>query len=144
MIRQASKYDKKQIIQMMIEFKNESKIKAYENINNFIYWNKLLDSILAGQGVIFIDDNIGLIMGIITPSIWCDKTLCLHELAWYVKPEYRYKSVGYKLFKKYIECANELKSMGRIKLFTMAKLHNSPDIDYSKFGFTKIDESWMA
>jgi N-acetylglutamate synthase-like GNAT family acetyltransferase len=144
MIRQASKYDKKQIIQMMIEFKNESNLKAYENINNFIYWNKLLDSILAGQGVIFIDDNIGLIMGIITPSIWCDKTLCLHELAWYVKPEYRYKSVGYKLFKKYIECANELKSMGRIKLFTMAKLHNSPDIDYSKFGFTKIDESWMA
>jgi hypothetical protein len=26
----------------------------------------------------------------------------------------------------------------------MAKLHNSPNIDYSRFGFTKIDESWMA
>jgi len=144
MIRPATKYDKDQIIQMMLQFKNESQIQAYKNINNLLYWNKLLDNILAGQGIIFIEDNVGLIMGIITPSIWCDKTLCLHELAWYVKPEHRYKSVGYKLFKKYTERAKELKSLGRIQMFTMAKLHNSPNIDYSRFGFTKIDESWMA
>lgn len=144
MIRQATKYDKNQIIQMMLEFKEESKIQAYKDINNLLYWNKLLDNILAGQGVIFIEDNIGLIMGIVAPSIWCDKTFCLHELAWYVRPQYRYKTIGYKLFKKYIDCANELKSLGRIKLFTIAKLHNSPDIDYSRFGFTKTDENWMA
>jgi len=144
MIRQATKYDKNQIIQMMLEFKEESKIQAYTDINNLLYWNKLLDSILAGQGVIFIEDNVGLIMGIITPSVWCDKTLCLHELAWYVKPLYRYKTVGYKLFKKYIEHARELKNLRRIKMFTMAKLHNSPNIDYSRFGFTKTDENWIA
>ena len=42
MIRQATKYDKNQIIQMMLEFKEESKIQAYTDINNLLYWNKLL------------------------------------------------------------------------------------------------------
>jgi N-acetylglutamate synthase-like GNAT family acetyltransferase len=144
MIRQATKYDKDQIIQMMLEFKKESKIEVISDINNLTYWNKLLDNIILGQGVIFIEDNVGLLMSVIAPYIWCDKTLCLHEIAWYVRPEHRYKSVGHKLLKKYINYGNELKSLGRIKLFTISKLYNSPNIDYSKFGFTLIDENWMA
>ena len=38
MIRQATKYDKNQIIQMMLEFKEESKIQAYKDINNLLYF----------------------------------------------------------------------------------------------------------
>jgi N-acetylglutamate synthase-like GNAT family acetyltransferase len=143
MIRQATKQDKKQIIELMQLFRAESGIKQYKNLDNEIYWNKLLDTILAGAGIIFIEDGVGLIMAIITPTIWCDKTLYMQELAWYVKPEQRNTSIGYRLLKKYVEYGNKLKNEGRISMFAIAKMVTSPDIKYGKFGFTKLDENWI-
>jgi N-acetylglutamate synthase-like GNAT family acetyltransferase len=143
MIRQATRQDKKQIIELMQLFRAESDIKQYKNLDNEIYWNKLLDTILAGAGIIFIEDGVGLIMAIITPTIWCNKTLYMQELAWYVKPEQRNTSIGYRLLKKYVEYGNKLKDEGRISMFAIAKMVTSPDIKYGKFGFTKLDENWI-
>ena len=143
MIRQATKQDKKQIIELMKLFRAESNIKQYQELDNEPYWNRLLDTILAGAGVIFIEDNVGLIMALITPTIWCDKTLYMQELAWYVKPEQRNTTVGYRLLKKYVEYGNKLKEEGRIAMFAIAKMVTSPDIKYGKFGFTKLDENWI-
>jgi N-acetylglutamate synthase-like GNAT family acetyltransferase len=143
MIRKATRQDKAQIIEMMKLFRAESNIKQYQGLDNEPYWNRMLDTILAGAGVVFIEDEVGLIMAIITPTIWCDKTLYMQELAWYVKPEQRNTSIGYRLLKKYIEYGNELKSEGRIAMFAIAKMITSPDIKYGKFGFTKLDENWI-
>ena len=143
MIRQATKYDKIQIIEMMKLFRAESHIEQYRDLDNVEYWNRLLDSILAGQGIIYIEDNVGLIIGLIVPTIWCDKTLALHELAWYVKPEFRNTTTGYRLLKAYIEYGKKLKQQNRIKMFTITKMVTSPDIKYDKFGFTKLDENWI-
>jgi N-acetylglutamate synthase-like GNAT family acetyltransferase len=143
MIRVATKYDKTQIIELMKRFRSESKIEEFRELNNEEYWNRLLDTILAGSGIIYIEDGKGLIMGLITPSIWCDKTLTLQELAWYVLPKYRNTSIGYKLFLKYIEFGKQIKKEGRIKFFAMGKLSTSPNLKYEKYGFKKIDENWM-
>ena len=143
MIRQATRHDKKQIIEMMKLFRAESNIQQYQNLDNEPYWNRLLDTILAGAGIIFIEDDVGLIMALISPSIWCDKTLYMQELAWYVKPAQRNTSTGYRLLKKYIEHGKELKEQGRISMFAIAKMVTSPDIKYEKFGFAKLDENWI-
>lgn len=143
MIRQATKYDKTQVIQMMQLFRAESNIEQYKDLDNVEYWNRLLDSILSGQGVIYIEEDVGLIMGVVMPTIWCDKTLVLNELAWYVKPEHRNTTVGYRLLKAYVEYGKELKRSGRIKMFTIAKMVTSPDIKYGRFGFSKLDEIWI-
>lgn len=143
MIRQATKQDKSQIIELMKLFRAESNIKQYQNLDNEPYWNKLLDTILAGAGIIYIEDGVGLIMAIIVPTVWCDKTLYMQELAWYVKPEHRNTSVGYRLLKKYVDYGKELKAQGRIAMFAIAKMVTSPDIKYGKFGFTKLDENWI-
>jgi hypothetical protein len=143
MIRQATRQDKEQIIKLMKLFRAESNIKQYQGLDNEPYWNKMLDTILAGAGVIFIEDGVGLIMAIITPTIWCDKTLYMQELAWYVIPEKRNTSIGYRLLKKYVEYGNKLKEEGRIAMFAIAKMVTSPDIKYGKFGFTKLDENWI-
>ena len=143
MIRQATKHDKKQIIELMKLFRAESNIKQYQNLDNELYWNRLLDTILAGAGIIFIEDGVGLIMALITPSVWCDKTLYMQELAWYVTPAQRNTSVGYRLLKKYIDYGKELKAQGRISMFAIAKMVTSPDIKYEKFGFSKLDENWI-
>jgi len=142
-MRQATKFDKQAIIDLMIEFKNESNITALKDIHNPEYWDKLLDTILIGAGIVYIEPNKGLIMGIIAPSLWCNKTLQLSEMAWYVKPEFRNGSLGYRLLKQYVDYGNQLKASGRIKFFTMTKMPTSPDIKYNKFGFTKLDENWI-
>ena len=143
MIRQATKYDKIQLQEMIRMFRDESPIQQYKDIDNPEYFNSLVDSIIAGRGVIFIEDNVGFIMGLISPVIWCDKTLAMYELAWYVKPEYRMGIVGVRLLKSYLDYAKQLKEEGRIKLFTITKMVTSPDFDYSKLGFKKIEENWM-
>jgi len=142
-IRQATKYDRIQLQEMIKMFRDESPIEQYKDIDNPDYFNSLVDSIIAGRGVIFIEDNIGFIMGIISPIVWCDKTYAMYELAWYVKPQYRMGMVGVRLLKAYIDYAKQLKEQGRIKLFTITKMISSPDFDYSKLGFQKIEENWM-
>ena len=143
MIRQATKYDRIQLQEMVRMFRDESPIEQYKDIDNPDYFNSLIDSIIAGRGVIFLEDNVGFIMGIISPVVWCDKTYAMYELAWYVKPQYRMGIVGVRLLKEYINYAKQLKEQGRIKLFTITKMVSSPDFDYSKLGFKKIEENWM-
>jgi hypothetical protein len=143
MIRKATKYDKTQIIEMMQLFRAESHIEQYKDLDNVEYWNRLLDNIFAGQGIIYIEDGIGLIMGVVMPTIWCDKTLVLNELAWYVKPEHRNTTVGYRLLKAYVDYGKQLKQESRIKMFTIAKMVTSPDLKYGRFGFSKLDEIWI-
>jgi N-acetylglutamate synthase-like GNAT family acetyltransferase len=142
-IRQATKYDRIQLQEMVRMFRDESPIQQYKDIDNPDYFSSLVDSIIAGRGVIFIEDNVGFIMGIISPVVWCDKTYAMYELAWYVKPQYRMGMVGVRLLKAYIDYAKQLKEQGRIKLFTITKMISSPDFDYSKLGFQKIEENWM-
>lgn len=143
MIRQATKYDKIQIIEMMQLFRAEANIEQYKHLDNLVYWNKLLDNILAGQGVIFLEEGKGLIMALIAHTAWCDRTFQMYELAWYVKPEYRNTTIGYRLLKEYIDYGKQLKEQGRIKLFSIAKMVSSPNIKYEKFGFNKLDETWI-
>lgn len=143
MIRQANKYDKIEIIEMMKAFRQEADMPELLDIDNEEYWNQLLDNIFAGQGVVFLEEGKGLIMALITPTIWCNKTYAMHELAWYVKPEQRNTTIGYRLFISFLNYAKKLKEEGRIKYFTMTKLDVSPNLKYEKYGFRKKDENWI-
>ena len=142
-MRQATRYDKTAIIELMQEFRKEAAINEYANLDNEPYWHRLLDTILAGAGVVFIEDGKGLLLALITHTVWCDKTFYMQELAWYVKPECRHTTLGYKLLKQYVSYGNELKENKRIKFFCIAKLPSSPDIKYDRFGFRKLDDNWI-
>ena len=142
MIRQITKYDKTSIVQMIQQFGKECPIEHYNNLEES-HIVKLLNNILAGMGIGYIEENKGLILGIIVPTTWNPNVLMLHELAWYVKPEFRNTPIGYRLLKKYIEYGNELKDSGRIKMFLMGRFDSSPNIKYEKFGFKKLEESWV-
>lgn len=143
MIRLANKHDTTEIIEMMQAFRKESQINQFKDLDNEEYWHELLASIFAGRGFVYIEEGKGLIIGLIVPSLWCNKTYALHELAWYVKPEQRNTTIGARLFHLFMGEAKKMKQEGRIKYFVMSKLSNSPDIKYDKYGFTKLDENWI-
>lgn len=143
MIREATKYDTTQIIEMLKEFRKESAIPQFQNLDNETTVQNLVVSVIVGRGRIFLDDDKGLLIGLITPSVWCNRTYILHELAWYVRPQYRHTKLGYRLLKAYIDYGRRLKDEGRISYFTISKMDSSPNIDYGRFGFNRIEENWI-
>jgi hypothetical protein len=143
MIRQATKYDKTEIILMMKQFRLEADFPELLKVDNEEHWNTMLDGIFAGQGVVFLDEGKGLLMAIVLPTIWCNKTFALHELAWYVCPEERNTTIGFRLFAAYLAYGKQLKEQGRITYFTITKLDTSPNFKYEKYGFRKKDENWI-
>lgn len=143
MIRQATKYDKTQIIEMLREFRKEADLSNLACFYNEDYVATILDNIVSGQGAIFLEDGKGLLMSIVLPTIWDNKTFALHELAWFVRPEYRNTTIGFRLFANYIAYGKQLKENGRIAYFTMTKLDTSPNLKYEKYGFRKKDENWI-
>lgn len=142
MIRQANKYDKTEVIQMMKEFYKELKFETEIGLDNDEYYYQLVDVMLAGRGVIFIAEGKGLLLALINQTIFDPKTLIMNCLAWVVKPEYRNKTVSYRLLKAYIDYAEQLKKDGRIKYYTLGKTTKTPDINYTKLGFRKTEETW--
>lgn len=142
MIRQANKYDKTQVIEMMKEFYLQTDFDTKIDLDNNDYQEQLFNQIVVGRGVIFIEENIGLLVAIINASIFDPKTLTMNCLAWAVKPEHRNKSVGHDLIKAYIDYAEQLKDQGRIKYYTIGKTPKTPNINYEKLGFRKTDETW--
>lgn len=144
MIRQANKYDKDTIKELLRQFRDEAPIQEFKQFENVQWIDSLIDCILAGSGIIYIDDQKrGMIIGLITPVIWDNTTFQMNELAWYVKPQSRHTTIGYRLLKSYIAHGEQLQKAGRIKTFTLAKLTNSPNIKYEKYGFRKLDEIWV-
>jgi len=143
MIRRATRYDKTELADMMRAFRDESPIAQIYGDVDERYFASMLDGIFAGQGAVFFEQGKGFLMCAVLPSVWSPEILALHELAWYVRPDYRKGTTGYRLFQAYIEYGNELKKNGRIKYYTMTKLDVSPALDYSKYGFRKKDENWI-
>lgn len=143
MIRQATKYDKTEIIKLMKLFREESPVKEFYLDDDEQYWEAFLDNILVGAGAVFLEEGKGLLLCAVLPSVWSSKVLALHELAWYVVKEHRGGTTGYKLFKAYLEYAKTMKESGRVKYFTVSKMVSSPNIDYARFGFRKVDENWI-
>lgn len=142
MIRQATKYDKKLVIELMKQFYYETNFDTEIDLNNIEYQEKMFDTIVAGHGVIFIAENMGLLVAVINGSAFDPKTLILNCLAWAVRKQNQNQLIGKQLLDSYIQYAEELKKQGRIKYYTINKTPKTPNIDYSKFGFCKIDEVW--
>lgn len=146
-IRLANKFDLPHIIKMLKHFRNETPIKLMSECDNENYINKLYHAILIGKGVALIaekDVPVGMIMGIIDNNIWDPDLFVLKELVYWVEPIHRNSTAGYRLLKKYNELAQELVDNKRISMYTMTKMTNSPDLDFSKFGYRKTEEVWVS
>jgi hypothetical protein len=144
MIRQANKFDKKEVIEMMLKGRKEVDINIINDMDNQEWWEQIFDSILAGRGFILLAEGKGLIMGVKTPSLWCGKTILLCSLAWYVQPEFRHTSIGHKLFSSFMKVGKELKQAGTISQIVVGKMHNSPTLNYDRRGFIKMEETWIS
>jgi RimJ/RimL family protein N-acetyltransferase len=146
-IRPANKFDLPHIIKMLRHFRDNSPVDKIKECNNEMYIATLYAHILAGRGIAFVseyDQPFGMIVGFIDQNIWDPNIKVLKELVYWVEPDHRNTTAGYRLLKAYNDKAKELIEENRIDLYTMTKMVNSPDLDFSRFGYTKTEEVWVA
>ncbi len=144
-VRTATKFDIPILLNMLGKYRSLTPLECLSN-SSLDKAEKILTHIIAGAGVAIIAEKdeqpIGMMLGIISDNIWDNDILMLKELAYWVDVEHRGGTAGYRLLNKYNEIAKQYHDMGRIKLWTVSKMSNSPNLSYEKFGYKKIEETY--
>ena len=146
-IRQANKFDLPNVLDMLRNFRSNTPIEMMRECNNEEYISKLFHHIILGGGIALIAEDkntAGMIIGVKDQNIWDPNLKVLRELVYWVEPQYRGSSAGYKLLLQYNKLAKELVNENKINMYTMTKMVNSPDLDFTKFGYKKTEEVWVA
>jgi len=147
-IREANKFDLPEVIAMLRNFRMETPIDTMKECNNEEHINMLFHHVILGGGISFVAEKdtklVGIIIGIKDHNIFDPDLTMLKELVFWVEKEHRGSSAGYKLIKSYNKKAQELVDEKEIIMYTMTKMVNSPDLDFSRFGYKKLEEVWVA
>jgi hypothetical protein len=146
-IRQANKFDLPVVVEMLRNFRNNTPIEMMRECNNEEYISKLFHHIILGGGVALIAEDkntAGMIIGVKDQNVWDPNLKVLRELVYWVEPQYRGSTAGYKLLLQYNKLAQELIDENKISMYTMTKMVNSPDLDFTKFGYKKAEEVWVG
>jgi hypothetical protein len=82
-----------------------------------------------------------MLLAIKSPFMWDANKLIMSEIAYWVEPEYRGSTAGYRLLAKYVEHSDELKNNGVIVNYTMSQMVGQK-LDYSRFGMKPVETTW--
>jgi len=146
-VRDANPFDIPALLDMLRAYRSRTPLPFLEEANDSDYINGLLTELIAGRGIVLVaEDDLGIVgtfIAHIAPSLWSPKHLVMLEMAYWVNPDSRGGSAGYRLLAGYVERAKIMKQSGRINAFAISKMVNSPDLKYEKFGFSKLEETWV-
>ena len=146
-IRLANKFDVKQVIDLIHKFQEANKLpeSLMEELDD-TYLNKLFHHLILGAGVVYlaeVDSNVvGMIIGLKSSSPWFPNQITLKELMLYTIKEYEGKGIGSKLLKAYNDKAKELLENKEISLYAVSITRDLGKLDYKKYGYKKIEETW--
>lgn len=147
MIRTARIGDVERIIDLLINFANEAPIKSLHNprVNRRKMGHTLVQLML--NGCVLVGEKDGKIQGMIIASIvddvWLEYVKTLREVAWWVEPEYRHTTLGYRLLQEYVKFGKLLKQKEIISDFTMTTMVNSPELKLEDRGWRFIEMNYV-
>lgn len=146
-VRQASPFDIPVLLDMLRSYRSLTPLAFLSQADDIEYVTRLLTELMAGKGVVLVADNdgvVGMLIASIGPSVWSPKHFLMTELAYWVEPESRGGTAGYRLLAEYKKTGERLVKENRICNFLISKMSNSPNLQYQKFGFDKLEEFWVA
>jgi GNAT superfamily N-acetyltransferase len=145
MIRIANKFDVPQILDMLRNYRDSGKIYGVKDITDEATPIRILTHILAGGGLAYVDqkDNelIGMLLAVKTPYLWDHSKFVMNEIVYWVEPEHRGSTTGYRLLSKYIEHCDNLVEDNIIVNYTMSQMEGQ-QLNYSRFGLRPIEHTW--
>lgn len=146
-IRNTSPFDLPVILDLLREYRANMPYGFLKDADDAEYVTQMLSELMAGKGLVLVAEVenkvVGVLIAGIMPSIWSPKHFLLTEFAYYVKPEHRGGTAGYRLLARYLDEAVKLKEDGRVTNFFISKMVNSPDLNYGRYGFQKLEEFWV-
>ena len=146
MIRLATRYDIPRLLEIVEAYAYENPIKVLGRTQNHdpVYVEQLLFSIILGKGFIYIDKGLrGAIIAVKQQNVWCPKVRELHELLWWVEPEYRNSTIGGRLWKAFDRTGTEMLNSGDVDLIMTSVSSHGPLIDYTKRGYEAVGASFV-
>ena len=147
MIRQANKFDMEAIVRMLKAYRDKAPAQFLRDSSNQEHIEKLITNILAGAGFILLaikdEDPVGMVIAAQHPNIWNPEVTQVSEIAFWIDEEHRGGKSAHRLLHAYIQQCEEWKQEKRIQFFSLSKMVNSPDLSYEKFGFEKLEETWI-
>jgi predicted GNAT family N-acyltransferase len=148
MIRLANPFDLPELVRMVKAYQLVSPVECLQVSTAYDYVEQIITQILAGRGVIFVseaDQNLtGMLIAVKNTNVWDPSIKVMNELAYWVDPEHRGSTAGYRLLAAYQKYCAELVEDKQIKFYTISKMVNSPDLKYERFGFKKLEEMWRS
>jgi N-acetylglutamate synthase-like GNAT family acetyltransferase len=143
-IRLANKFDIPQLAEMLRHYRDSGTIKGL-SVENEETGMKILTAIIVGLGIALVSEKdnklTGMLLAIKSPFMWDANKLIMSEIAYWVEPEYRGSTAGYRLLAKYVEHCDELKDSGVIVNYTMSQMAGQK-LDYSRFGLKPVETTW--
>ena len=143
-IRLATRSDLPQLKQMLWNYHDSGSIKGL-SIDDEKTGLTMLTIMLVGGGLPLVSEKdnklTGMLLAIKTPFLWDHSKLIMNEIAYWVEPEHRGSTAGYRLLKEYVERCDELKDQNKIYNYTMSQL-SGQNLDYSRFGLRPIEQTW--
>lgn len=134
------------MLDMLRQYRDHTPLGFLKDIPVTNHGTQIISTIMAGKGVALVAEVEGVVQGMllssISPSLWSPAHYVMTELVYWVNPEARGTTAGHRLLKAYVEHGQALKDQGRISAFFVSKMANSPDLNYGRFGFSKIEEFW--
>jgi N-acetylglutamate synthase-like GNAT family acetyltransferase len=146
MIVKARRTDINIIIDMMKKYSSYSPIFELRTTHNEQHVRNVVDAIIVGQGFVLLafkdETPVGMFIAIRHGNTWNPDVKILTELAFWVEPEHRHSSVGYRLLKEYEKCAEEMLINKSITAYTVSRLESS-EFDPAKRGFKPLDFTYF-
>lgn len=139
-----NKFDIPRVIEMLWNYHDSGSIPGLE-INDDKSATQVLTVIIAGGGIGLLaeknDELIGMLLALCVPYMWDKSKLVMTEIAYWVEPEHRGSTAGYRLLKEYLKMCDKMKEQGRIHFCTMSQMEGQ-ELNYSKFGLRPVEHTW--
>jgi N-acetylglutamate synthase-like GNAT family acetyltransferase len=143
-MRYATKYDMPHLLDMMRAYADEAGIETLKQNQNENHVKTLFYEMIKGRGFVLVDDQLrGFLAAYITCNFWNRTVKELHEVGWWVMPEYRNTSVGGRLWLRFNKLAQDMLDQNRVHVVLTSLMHNSPEIDYTRYKFKPMQATFF-
>lgn len=148
MIRLATRHDIPVILDLLVDFMQEGAYGEHAQEPDREYLRRLIFNVIY-VGYIWLwtegDDAepAGFLAAYKEPNIWQPNRHQLRELAWYVRPEYRGRMAGGRLFIEFCRKGEELMTAGTIHGYATTRMTTTNELDLERRGFRLTEYMYL-
>ena len=150
MIKYAEFSDIPEIYRMLVAFGESANFPLYhgeaENIAEQVIYERIHRVIHEGIALVsLVNDERqlnGMLLAVLCNDHWKPESRFVHELAWWVDPDYRRGTTGYRLLAAYQEICDDMMNRGVIEYYNISTLAESPVSSLQKRGWEPLQTTW--